>query len=298
MHAFARPARMLPLAVAACAVTLAAQQPSQRQPTFRTTTDLVEVDVVAVDHDGQPVHGLTQADFSLFDRSKPQTIATFQEVTHEHEVDPAPLDAPAAAPTPRRDVASNRTAESDRLVVIVVDDLHIYKGRTDTARQITRAIVRDLGSQASMGILFTSGDHNIEVTEDRTALLTAIDRMSGRRGYPRPILAVDNMHGQGPEPTQGIKEFYDDMNAYKTLQDAARMLGGDDLRRKAFVLVSEGLGKDLSGIFGAMSPPGDVPQGGAEYAAGEIQDPCHRSARLRLGPGSREGMPPGRGLPR
>jgi VWFA-related protein len=265
MHAIARRTRALPLALAACAVTLAAQQ-----PTFRTTTDLVEVDVVAVDQDGQPVHGLTQADFTLFDRTKPQTIATFQEVTHEHEVDPAPLDAATTAPPPRRDVASNRTAESDRLVVIVVDDLHIYKGRTDTARQITRAIVRDLGSQASMGLLFTSGDHNIEVTEDRTALFTAIDAMSGRRGYPRPILAVDDMHGQGPEPTQGIKEFYDDMNAYKTLQDAARMLAGDDLRRKAFVLVSEGIGKDLSGIFGAMSPPGDVPQGGLAYAAGDI----------------------------
>ena len=75
-----------------------------------------------------------------------------------------------------------------------------------------------------MGILFTSGDHNIEVTEDRTEFLAAIDKMAGRRPYPRPILAVDNLHGQGPEPTQVIKEFYDDMNAYKTLQDAARML--------------------------------------------------------------------------
>lgn len=260
---------MLPLALAACAAALSAQLPPQR-PTFRTTTDLVEVDVVAVDQDGQAVRGLTQADFTLFDRRKPQPIATFQEVTHEHEGDPAPVDAAATALPPRRDVASNRTAQSDRLVVIVVDDLHIYKGRTDTARQIARAIVRDLGSQASMGMLFTSGNHNIEVTEDRAALFTAIDAMSGRRGYPRPILAVDDLHGQGPEPTQGIKEFYDDMNAYKTLQDAARMLGGDDLRRKAFVLVSEGIGKDVSGIFGAMSPPGDVPQGGLAYAAGDI----------------------------
>lgn len=261
---------MLPLALAACAATLVAQQPPQQRPTFRATTDLVEVDVVASDRDGQPVHGLTQADFTLLDRGKPQAIATFQEVTHEHEVDPAPLDAPTATPPPRRDVASNRTAESDRLVVVVVDDLHIYKGRTDVARQIARALVRDLGTQASMGMLFTSGDHNIEVTEDRATLLTAIDAMTGRRPYPRPILAVDNLHGHGPEPTQDIKEFYDDMNFYKTLQDASRMLGGDDLRRKAFVLVSEGIGKDLSGIFGAMSPPGDVPQGGAEYAAGDI----------------------------
>ena len=244
MQAFARRPRMLALPLAAlAAVVAAAQQPPQQRPTFRTTVDLVEVDVVAVDQNGQPVHGLAPEEFTLFDRKKPQTIAAFQEVTHEHDVDPAPLDAAPSAPPPKHDVASNRTAQSDRLVVIVVDDLHIFKGRTDTARQIARAVVRDLGPQASMGILFTSGDHNIEVTEDRTELLAAIDKMAGRRPYPRPILAVDNLHGKGPEPTQDIKEFYDDMNAYKTLQDAARMLGADDLRRKAFVLVSEGIGK-------------------------------------------------------
>jgi len=262
---------MLLLALTALAATVTAQTPPpQQRPTFRTTTDLVEVDVVAVDQDGQPVFALKQEDFTLFDRGKPQTIATFQEVTHQHDVDVAPLDAAPGPRPPKVDVASNRTAQSDRLVVIVVDDLHIYRGRTDTARQIARAIVRDLGPQASMGILFTSGDHNIEVTEDRAELLAAIDKMTGRRAYPRPILAVDDMHGQNPEPTQGIKEFYDDMNAYKTLQDAARMLGVGDLRRKAFVLVSEGIGKDLSGIFGAMSPPGDVPQGGLAYAVGDI----------------------------
>jgi hypothetical protein len=37
------------------------------------------------------------------------------------------------------------------------------------------------------------------------------------------------------------------------------MLGAGDARRKAFVLLSEGIGKDLSGIFGAMSPDGDIP---------------------------------------
>ena len=60
------------------------------------------------------------------------------------------------------------------------------------------------------------------------------------------------------------------MTQYKTLQDAARMLGAGDARRKAFVLLSEGIGKDLSGLFGAMAPPGEAPQGGAAYAAGNL----------------------------
>jgi VWFA-related protein len=67
-----------------------------------------------------------------------------------------------------------------------------------------------------------------------------------------------------------LQDFFDNMTQYKTLQDAARLLGAGDTRRKAFVLLSEGIGKDLSGVFGAMAPPGDVPQGGVEYAAGNV----------------------------
>ena len=312
--------------LAACAVTLAAQQPSQRQPTFRTTTDLVEVDVVAVDQDGQPVHGLTQADFTLFDRRKPQTIATFQEVTHEHEVDPAPLDAPAAAPPPRRDVASNRTAESDRLVVIVVDDLHIYKGRTDTARQITRAIVRDLGSQASMGILFTSGDHNIEVTEDRTALLAAIDRDVG----PAGISAADSCRGRHARTGTGAHAGHQGvLRRHERVQDAAGRRAHARRRRSAAQGVRARVGGHREGSERHLRR--DVAarrraagrrrvRGGRHHrdhqtradriprvrarrhdgrdAAVERHDLCDRSARLRLGPGSREGVPPGGRLPR
>ena len=63
-----------------------------QQPTFRSAVDLVQVDVVVVDKDGNQVRGLKAADFTLLDRNKPQTIATFEEVSHEtsrHE--PAPV---------------------------------------------------------------------------------------------------------------------------------------------------------------------------------------------------------------
>src|SRR3954462_14609919 len=76
------------------------------------------------------------------------------------------------------------------------------------------------------------------------------------------------------QATRG-RAVFDNMGQYKTLQDAARLLGGGDTRRKAFVLVSEGIGKDLSGIFGAMAPPGDVTQGGVEYAAGNTEGLLH-----------------------
>jgi hypothetical protein len=52
-----------------------------------------------------------------------------------------------------------------------------------------------------------------------------------------------------------MQHFVDNITKYKTLQDAARMLGSGDVRRKAFVLVSEGIAKDLTGVFDSSLTP-------------------------------------------
>ena len=253
---------------------------AQRQtPTFRSTVDLVQVDVVVVDTAGNPVRGLKASDFTLLDRGKPQAIATFEEFSRADLPD-IPLSA--LPPTVKRDVSSNQTAQAGRLVVMVVDDLHIFRGRTDRAKEIARQVVEDLGPQSSMAVLFTSGEHNTLVTEDRSILEAAIDTLKARQSWKRPHPAIDAQTGARIDPEMSaeaqlaivtknqdtkVQDFFDNMTQYKTLQDASRLLGGGDARRKAFILVSEGIGKDIHGLFGAMAPHGDVPEGGAEYAA-------------------------------
>jgi VWFA-related protein len=145
---------------------------------------------------------------------------------------------------------------------MLIDDLHLFTGRTDRAKDIARSIVNDLGPQASMSVLYTSGEHSIEITEDRSELLAAIDQLKGRRLVPRPIPGRDS----------GDKEFYDNMTAYKTLEDAARMLTSGAARRKAFVLVSEGIGKDLTGVFDGPITPCEMKNPMA---------PCHHDVSLR-----------------
>ena len=235
-----------------------------QQPTFRAGVELVQVDVVVVDKDGHPVEGLTADDFTVLDRKKPQKIATFDEVARRHAGEPAPA---AAIPGVRLDVSNNQTAQADRLIVMVVDDLHIYKERTDRAREIARKVIADLGAQSSMAVLFTSQEHSTQVTSDSARLLAAVETLKGRQSWRRPHQAVDRQRGARIDPedsadaalgkigqSQGtsVQDFFDNMTQYKTLQDAARMLGAGDARRKAFVLLSEGIGKDLSGVFGAM----------------------------------------------
>jgi VWFA-related protein len=257
------------LASTCLAAAVAAQQPAQ-PPTFRTRVDLVQVDVVVLDENGNHVRGLTASDFEVFDRKKPQTIAAFDEVSHTRADERA---APAFPPTLRMDVASNRTAQADRLVVMVIDDLHIYKGRTDRARELAREIVGQLGPQASMAVLFTSGGNSTEVTEDRSVLLAAVETLKARQSWRRPHQAIDRQRVGPIDPEADIgsvlkridaaqnatlQEFFENMTQYKTLQDAARMIGAGDVRRKAFVMVSEGIGKDLTGVFDSAVTPSEA----------------------------------------
>src|SRR5690606_10731774 len=123
---------------------------------------------VVIDKDGQRVHGLTKDDFVLRDRRQPQTIETFTEVRRDVE---RARETPRPPVTARIDVASNTTAEAGRLVVLLLDDLHVWQGRSDTVKEIARKIVTDLGPESSMALLQAGGEHSTEVTNDRTRLL-------------------------------------------------------------------------------------------------------------------------------
>ncbi|MEO6237901.1 MAG: VWA domain-containing protein [Vicinamibacterales bacterium] len=276
--------------------------PQDRQlPTFRTGIDLVQVDVVVVDKNGNPVTGLKDADFALMDRRKPQLIATFDEITHRRSDPITKIDPP---PGVMLDVASNQTAQSERLVILVIDDLHIWKERTEKAKAIARKVLTDLGTRSSMAVLFTSQEHSTQVTTDQSRLRAAVDTLKGRQSWRRPHQARDTQTGaridagdsaesalakiQNSQDTK-VQDFFDNLTQYKTLRDAARLLGQADSRRKAFVLVSEGVGKDLTGLFGAMAPPGEALAGGTAYASGDIaalashgSNPYHDEALIEM----------------
>ncbi len=289
----ASPRVPLALALILFSTTLPAQ--TSQQPTFRSGVELVQVDVVVVDKDGKHVRGLKAADFAVLDRDKPQTIATFEEVSHERPREAAP--APLLTRPARLDVGNNQTARSDRLVVMVIDDLHIYKGRTERAQDIARQIVSQLGPQASMAVLFTSANRNTQVTEDRAELLAAIDTLRGRQSVRRPNQARDDQKAPAGDPEQdalarlnaiglaqevSLQQFFDNMTQYKTLEDAARILGADDARRKAFVLVSEGIGKDLTGVFDRALTPCEAKCPSCpcfhDRALGEMMESLRRSS--------------------
>jgi VWFA-related protein len=252
---------------------------TQQAPVFRARTDLVPVYVVAVDEDGNPVMDLTAGDFTLRDRGKLHEISIFNVVSRTPPAPPPPeFRHPADLPG---DVASNRSNDTDRVVVIVVDDLHLYRRRTDITRKLTADVIDQLKDGSSMALLMTSGDASTQVTVDYARLFAAAATIEGRRPVPRPTEGIDPMEPGvfDPEVSSGVahagvnrelQDFFDNMSLYQTLGDAARLLHVPDGRRKIFVLIGEGPGFNLHWLPENTSPCFSRPNAA----------PCHHDAKL------------------
>jgi VWFA-related protein len=204
-----------------------------QRPVVRSGTELVQVDVVVLDEGGVPVRGLTASDFTLLDRKRRQRIDAFSEINHEWNVAPGPKP-PADV---RADVADNSTSKSERIVILLIHDLGLWKERVDLAKDLARRVVEDLGPESSMAVLFSSGRGGTEITEDRATLLKAIDGLRGQYWEMRA----------GPD---GVNRAY----FQRTIQDIARYLGVEETRRKALVVITEGGIPDALGLFDRMQP--------------------------------------------
>jgi VWFA-related protein len=252
--------------------TAAGQATNPQQPVFRASVDLVPVEVVVVDGTGQAVHGLSQDQFRILDRRKPQAVAIFEEVTHEA----SSVAAATPAAVTHADVADNRNAATQRLVVMVIDDLHLDHAREDRAKDLAKEVIDRIGTGASMAILFTSRNHSTEVTEDRAALLAAIDTLKARQAVRRPLSVPET---PGTRANSG-QDYFQNIQAFKTIDDAAHMLASDDLRRKTFVMLSEGVNKQMTGMFDYAMTPCEA-HGPVPTVAGQMPVvPCGASMAL------------------
>ena len=94
----------------------------QSAPVFRAGSKLVEVEVTVLDKKGNPVTGLAQADFTLRDEGKPQSIAFF----HFDGTQPPAREDGAAPDAAYRDIFSNRaeSAESLNVTALLLDGIN------------------------------------------------------------------------------------------------------------------------------------------------------------------------------
>jgi VWFA-related protein len=261
---------LVALVVGAVVAGDGAARPAAQQPQFRAGIDLVQIDVVALDESGHPVRGLTAADFTLLDRQKAQRISTFKEVTLSGPGAASTSSPPGSAiPGVKDDVVSNQIPPADRLVVLLLDDFHTFRQRSDRVKDIAHKVANALGPQSAIAVLFTSGHHSTEFTRDPADISAAIDAFVGAAPGRRPSPGSDNPRTPfkgdplAPAPPYNerwdLSNFFTDLALPNAIHDAARMLLGAESGRKAFVLVSEDVGNDLTGMFKG------VPSNGPAY---------------------------------
>jgi VWFA-related protein len=149
------------------------------QTTFRSRVNLVMVPVVVRDAKGRTNGELKQSDFQLFDRGKPQPISRFSvEKSGSQSIKFADNEG---APIPEKQRAEE--AAPNRFIGYIFDDVHASFGDLARARDAAiHHIEKDLGPADRAAIFTTSGQTNLDFTDDRDTLKETLMRLQ-----PRPI---------------------------------------------------------------------------------------------------------------
>ena len=150
--------------------------------TFSTKVNLVTVPVVVRDSRGKAIGNLKQEDFQLFDRGKQQTITRFQvEKVGEHIAPPVVATKGDAAETAEPGTSPAVAPIAEHFVAYLFDDVHTANSDLMAARNAAdRHIDATLDARSRAAIFTTSGQGNLDFTDDRIALHNALARLMSR----------------------------------------------------------------------------------------------------------------------
>jgi VWFA-related protein len=152
--------------------------PTPPGPTLRASVDQVVVDVVVTDADGEPVTGLTAADFEVRERGRAQAVATFSEVSL-----PMVSRGPGVPLPDPGDVRSNQHARDGRIYVLVLDDANVALELTPTVHRAARYFIGRYVQPGDLVAVLTTtglGVTRQEPTEDLALVDAAIGRFAGQ----------------------------------------------------------------------------------------------------------------------
>ena len=174
------------------------------QVTFKAETNLVLVPVVVRDSKGNAVGNLRKEDFQLFDKGKPQVVATFavEETSGQVAQDRSLPDANTA---PANSGAANAQAKAAAMVIpehyvaLLFDDLHFKIGNPGPppgyigdaadmwyARDAARKMLKTLKPADRVSVFTSSGQVMLDFTADRAKIEEALLKL--RPG--KPVLAT------------------------------------------------------------------------------------------------------------
>ncbi|HET7747480.1 MAG TPA: VWA domain-containing protein, partial [Vicinamibacteria bacterium] len=155
----------------------AAPAPEATSVQFPSEVELVTVDVVVTDKKGNPITGLTAADFQLVEEGVPQSIASFEAIELP--------TTPGAAPPPRPRVSSNQLPEvrGGRSFVIVYDDIHLSPFQAHRAKTAVSEFLKTGVREGDRVTLVATGGGawwSTRMEAGRQELIDMLKRLDGR----------------------------------------------------------------------------------------------------------------------
>ena len=165
--------------------------------TFKSHTNLVLVPVVARDLHGNAVGDLTKANFTLFDKGKPQEITRFSvEKVGSKSIaaDTTAADATATPGNPNNIEGEKATTVvvPERFVAYLFDDIHISVADLARVREAALRHIATLKPSDRAAIYTMSGFPQVDFTDDQDRLRDALMRLR-----PAVMAAVGAMSGRG-----------------------------------------------------------------------------------------------------
>ena len=246
---------------------LPAPQAAQPPLTFRVEANFVEVDAFVSDATGSPVTDLRAADFQLFEDGKPQKVSAFSYVNIPVARPERPLFSAAAI---EPDIQTNIGIDG-RIYLFVLDDLHVDPTRAFRVREsLHRFFDRNFGANDLAAVVFTGGRaaDGQDFTNSPRLLLAAVDKFSGNKLRSATLERLDEYNrlqsgglrraGDSINDPAAMERGRNARNTMQSLQKLSDFMAGVHGRRKAMVLISEGIDYDVYNLFGNNSLGSDI----------------------------------------
>ena len=244
----------------------ATQKPGAPQITFRTGSDYIEIDAVVTDAKGQFVRDLTLGDFEVLENKKPQKIDVFTLV----DIPLERADRPGYRPTAvEPDIVTNERDFEGRIYMLVLDANHVRPENSALVKKVaTQFIQRNMGANDIAAVVLAqtgSRDDNREFTSLKSTLIASINKFAGEKVQSKALAVASRATALEGTPLGGIDELKDPLAPERaakaratldTMQRVSNYMAGIRGRRKALILISEGLDFNTDDIIGPRSSGG------------------------------------------
>ena len=233
-------------------------QAGQPPLTFRVEANFVEVDAFVSDATGKPITDLRAGDFQLLEDGKPQMVSAFSYVN----IPVARAERPLFSPTAIEPDVDTNVGMDGRIYVFVLDDLHVDLTRGPRVKEaLHRFFERNFGANDLAAVVYTGGRSvdGQDFTNSPRLLLAAVDKFMGRKLRSPTLERLDEYNRQQTSGTRNAGDPVNDPAGFERAQNARSLLqslqklsdfmSGLHGRRKALVLVSEGIDYDIYNLF-------------------------------------------------